>query len=351
MREQPIVSKIMRAIIVEDYASAISIITDKDFDPNDRAKAWNTPMISAIINVLSNLNDIQDKTSLKSIFKEIINHKDFDPNAVDIEGETILMHVARHPDFNWLAPFLFLKDNLDVDIKNALGHDVIDIAENNNNTVLMDLVISYRAIREKKKFESGNTTVLRGMPKKRVGIKTITKSVVQQPPKDNNEAIIKKIEFAFEEKQKNNPVSLYWLIKQFLKRNYSECLKIVNDVHFDPNERDRWEEPVITSLMYYSQDNMVSYDEEEFKKIAQAILNNRHFDYNSIDADCNTPIMVSMGFVKLNWLTELLFAASCTRIDVINDSGENLKEIAKLSKNEDLYNRLIQKSYALAEPV
>ena len=87
----------------------------------------------------------------------------------------------------------------------------------------------------------------------------------------------------------------------------------------------------------------MNYDEEKYKEIAKAIMSNRKFDMNALDADCNTPIMIAMGYQRLHWLVKELFKFSSTRIDIMNDQGETLKDIAKYSGNENFFNELISK--------
>ena len=327
----PTHSLLMRAIIIEDYASAIDIISAKDFDPNERTKAWNAPIVSALINLLGGVKSFHDKQAVKEIFKGIVTNEKFDPNLVDSEGYTVLMHIAERSEFNWLAPFILLKKGVNLSLKSYTNHDVFSISERKKNKVLLDILLTY------------NGTHSKGMPKKRAGIKPIAKVTSTEVPIGSKRNPVNRIEFAFSEEQKDNPVSLYWLLYYFLSKDYDNCLKVVNNVHFDPNENDKWGEPVISSLMYYSQDKDVNYDEEKYKEIAKAIMSNRKFDMNALDADCNTPIMIAMGYQRLHWLVKELFKFSSTRIDIMNDQGETLKDIAKYSGNENFFNELISK--------
>jgi len=336
MRERPLVSELANAIIKEDYASAIEIITDDNFDPNAKTKS-NNPLLYTIINVLIDLKSIQDKTSLMNILNEIVKHKDFNPNEVNGENETVLMNIARHPDFNFLSPLLLYKTNIDVNIKNKYGNDAARLADAYDNKVLLDLITSFKI--QHMKFY--------GLPRKREGIKTKERKATVS----NKIQLMNRIERAFDDKARSNPISLYWLTYYFVRQNYIECMRIVNDVHFNPNETDKWETPVLTSLIYISQDNFVECDEEEFKKIAKGIVNNRLFDYNSMDDYNNTPIMASMKFKNLNWLTHMLFSSACTRIDITNKSGKNLHDISKDAGNEDFYKEMINCYFSKAESI
>ena len=60
-----------------------------------------------------------------------------------------------------------------------------------------------------------------------------------------------------------------------------------------------------------------------FKDIADEIIKNRRFDVNALDADCNTVLMVAMGF----------------------------PQIAENCGNGEFYNHLVRKSFEAAEVV
>lgn len=331
----PMISRLMRAMILEDYGEAMDIVKDKDFDPNERTKTWKSPVVSALISVLSGTSgNSKCGPNSRAVFKAILNHEKFNPNERDEEMETVLMHIARVKEFNWLAPFLLDVKGIDLDAKNYAGRTALDIANGINNMVVADLIMAYQI----KNPPAGIPHKIVGLRKKKVGT-VVTPNVLD------------KIENAFEDERKHDPFSLYNLIKYFLKGNYDECIRIASNVHFNPNEMDRWDEPGLSSLIYYSQDATVKYDEEKFKEVAAAIINNRLFDVNAIDADCNTVLMVSMGFPRLNWLTKELFKISSSRIDVINDEGEDLKTIAGKCGNETFYKELISRMYETADVV
>lgn len=335
-KDIPTISLLLKAMIVEDYASAIDIITKKDFNPNETNKTWNSPILSAMIDIMADeLKNVKDEKSLRTVMKEIAKHKDFNPNITDVEGETIMMHIARHSDFNWLAPFILMANNFDINIKNFMHRDAISLAEKCGNHALVDVLLTYKAQNIKHD----------GMPKKIKGLKKI-KTVV--PPNTN---VLQKIEGAFYEEAKKRPTSLYNLLAAFFKGDYTTCIQIVRDVNFNPNEMDKWDEPVLSSLIYYSQDANVEYDEEMFKTIASIIISLPRFDVNALDCDCNTVLMVSMGYPKLKWLTEKLFNISSARLDVLNDMGEGIREIAENCGNEDFYNHLIRKSFETAKVI
>jgi ankyrin repeat protein len=333
-KDIPLISKLLRALIVEDYASAIDVITDDKFNPNEKNTSWGAPVLTVIITVLGNDEKYKDNKNFREILKEIVKHKDFDPNAKDSEGETILMHIARNSTFNWLVPFLLCCKDIDVNAKNFMKKDAVELAEKRGNTTFADIIIGFRA-----------EAATKHMPKKRVGIKKTPKKVNLGAKNISNIKIIDRIEKAFEEDSKKNPVSLYNLLINFFDGNYRNCIQIIKDVNFNPNECDRWDEPALSSLIYYSQDANVEYDEEAFKEIVDAMISIPRFDVNALDADCNTILMVAMGFPKLQWLAEKLFNINSARLDVMNDMGENIRSIANGCGNGDFYNHLVRKSF------
>jgi hypothetical protein len=216
-----------------------------------------------------------------------------------------------------------------------MNKTAVDIAIHNDNSAMADLLMIHRL---KKKSSH--------LPKKIAGLK-------KRPVVDKEVSIdmVNRVEHAFNGDAKDNPFSLYWVLVNFFKHEYDECVRIISDVHFDPNEADRWGEPALTSLIYYSQDSNFKYDEEGLKKVAMAIVNHRMFNVNAMDADCNTVLMVSMSFKRLNWLTRELFKISSAKIDHVNDMGEDLKQIAKNCYNTPLYEELIKASYTEANVV
>ena len=332
----PTISLLMRAMILGDYKEALVMVTDKDFNPNETTRSWNTPIISAIMTVLNGTKFNVDNNEFREVFKKIISNENFNPNIVDSENETVIMKVVRMKEFVWLAPLLLDVKGIDLTIKNYLGLTALDLATRCKNTIVADLIMAHNA-----------KTPPKGSPKKISGIKkkkTVASIIT-------GKAVLDKIEMAFTQEQKDNPLSLYNLVKFFLLGNYDECIRIVNHVHFNPNETDRWEEPVLSSLIYYSQDQDVTYDEEKFKVIVNAITHNRHFDVNSLDSDCNTPLMVAMGFTRLDWLVKELFRISSARIDIRNDMGEDLKDIAEKCGNSALYSDMIRRSYELVNSI
>ena len=336
-KEIPVISKLLKAMIVEDYKGAMDIVSDEDFNPNEKTKTWEAPVISALLTVLINSKNKELPTEAKAVFKAIISNKSFNPNEVDKENETILMHIARNRNFSWLAPFVLDCPSIDLYVKNYMGRTALDIANNTGNIIVRDLIIAY------------NTNIMRDhLPKKREGIKKKKKQAAKVTV---SSSILNNIEMAFSDEAKNNPVSLYNLIKYFIKGNYDECLRIVKDVHFNPNESDRWDEPALSSLIYYSQDSTVIYDAVKFREIALGIINNRMFDVNALDADCNTVLMVAMSFPKLNWLVRELFKISSARIDVINDMGEDINAIAEKCGNSELLSDMIRRNYETANVI
>ena len=321
--------QLCNAIIAEDYSKAIDIISKKSFDPNERLGTWKMPIISYLI-YLYDKGSVKDENTFRLVLKSIVKLIEFDPNATDDSGETILMEIASNAEFNWLVPFILIKKNLDLSKKNDLGYDVMSIANMSHNTVMVDVLMAYK---------SKN---LKHLP---VNLKG--KEIIKQIDLEHeNEFVINKLIATFCVEQKKRPTSLYNLLMNFFTGKYDECIEIIRDVNFNPNESDRLQEPVVTSFIYYTQDIKANYDEEMLKKVVIEIVNHPRFDVNLVDCEGNSVLMVSMGYPKLNWLTEILFNKSNARLDLVNDLGEDLKEIADNVGNGHLYNALVAKSFA-----
>lgn len=331
-----IISLILRAMIIGDYKSALSYVEKEGFDPNEKTKTWGAPVLTALITVLTGIKKFECNPDVKKVFLTIIRNEKFNPNETDTEGETVLMHIAKTKNqFEWMVPYILENKKTDVTLKNFMKKTAIDIALYHENSAMADLLMI-----QKMKNNSSH------LPKKIAGLKK--KPIVD---KEISLAMVNRVEHAFDGEAKENPFSLYWVLVNFFKHEYDECVRIVSDVHFNPNETDRWAEPALTSLMYYSQESSFKYDEDGLKKIAMAIINHRGFDVNAIDADCNTVLMVSMSFKKLNWLTRELFKISSAKIDHVNDMGEDLKMVAKKCFNTPLYEELIKTNYTEANVV
>lgn len=354
----PLTSLLLKALILDDYASAIDVISRKEFNPNEKSLTWGAPVLSALIVVLSGAPKKEDDKAVRDIIKEIISRDDFDPNIADGNGDTPLMHIAMHPDFNWVAPFILSKKNLNLGVKDFMHRTALEIAERERNTVLADMILAYKG---KKAQGTSNVETVKvdkiechlGMPKKRKGLATTAKVITIDTTTSTTGvvSILDKIECAFDDDVKKNPVSLYNLLRSFFKGDYSTAIQIAKDVNFNPNECDKWEEPALSSLIYYSQDSKVTYDEDRFKDVANAIMSNIRFNVNTIDADCNTVLMVAMGFPKLKWLTEKLFNLQYARLDIINDMGEGIRQIADKCGNGAFYNQLVMKSFETAKVI
>ena len=214
-KDIPLISQLLKAIIVEDYASAIEIVTSDKFNPNETNESWHAPVLTAIVCVLSTTDKITDQTNLKEILKEIVKNEKFNPNILDTEGETVLMHIARHPSFNWLVPFIMNTGKVDITVKNFMHRDAIEIAESEGNTTLADILLPLKVHDHK------------GQPRKRVGIKKVAKVTSINVSADVNDNVINRIEKAFGPDNKKNPVSLYNLLSSFFKGDYTTCMEIV----------------------------------------------------------------------------------------------------------------------------
>ena len=171
-KDIPMVSKLLKAMILEDYVDAMDIVTDEKFDPNEKTKSWGAPIISALITVLYGEKSKNLSADAKAVFKAIISHKDFNPNLTDRENETIMMEIARGKDFNWLAPFLLNCKDIDLSIKNYMGRTALDIASFSKNTVIRDILMTYN-IKEVAKYQPKKTV---GRKKKKTTAPQVTVS-------------------------------------------------------------------------------------------------------------------------------------------------------------------------------
>jgi len=333
-KDIPVISKLLKAMVLGDYKEAMDIVSDDNFNPNEKTKTWEAPVVSALITILSNSKQTSIFPSeAKAVFKAIISNKNYNPNEVDKENETALMHIARNKQFAWLAPFVLDCKGIDLGIKNYMGRTALNVANDVNNIAVKDVIMSYA-------IKDNMQELIAHAPKKRIGKK-------KRPIKAETTVsvnVLNNVECAFDDESKENPVSLYNLIKYFIKGNYDECIRITKDVHFDPNESDRWGEPALSSLIYYSQDTSINYDAVKFREIALEIISKRTFDVNALDADCNTVLMVALSFPKLGWLARELFKISSARMDVINDMGETINEIAEKNGTSELLSDLIRRN-------
>lgn len=323
-QEIPMISKLLRSIIIDDYTTALKIVKGSDFNPNDTHLSWKAPVVSAIINVIGETAKISDEKSFRELLITIMGHEDFNPNMTDAEGETILMHIARHPRFCWLAPYMLANPKTNVSIENFMHRTAEDIAKICGNKKFTDII-------------SGHANTIIKLPHKRSGIK-------KPLPKGNIKAL-NKIENAFYEVDKKEDISLYNLLKAFYNKKYTNCIEIINNAAFDPNECDKWGEPVISSLIYYSQECGVEYDEDKFKEIVNAIMALDGFNPNILDIDKNTPLMVAMQFKNLRWLAEKLFKEEPVMLYHKNYWGDDLASIAKDCGNEEFYNGLRKNTF------
>lgn len=318
-----IMTRLMRAVILEDYNEADAILSDENFDPNLKTKTWGAPVLTALITVLSGVDKIQNTTALKSLFKRIAQHPKFDPNVKDDGGETVLMHIARSGLYNWLVPFIMLNKKVDLTVQNFMHLDVMQIANRAKNTTMLDVLLTHKRMNH------------RGLPKKIVGLPKKVKTI-------ENTVFLNRVDVAYSSLAKVDQFSMYHVLKNFLEGKYDEAYKIVMDEKFDPNETNRWDEPALTNLIYISQDKACQYDEEQFRKIATAIVNREEFDVNYQDAEFNTPLMVSITFKKLHWLTELMYEKPEARCDLTNDCGLTLLGVAIQANERDFYNHLVE---------
>lgn len=331
------VSQILRLLVLEDYAELINIIVSDDFNPNVKSDISESPLLLKLINLFgSGCVKIKDKENFQMIFTEIVNHKDFDPNIKDTDGETILTCIARcdKESFNWLVNPILAKGNVDIFAKNFMHKTCMDIAKKKNNTVFMSIINGFLFVKHL------------GMPRKRSFKKESELNIEISPNKktfDCKSIITESIEQCYNEEQKKNPSSMYWVLYHFFRGNYQEAENVVTSPHFNPNECDKFEDPALLTLVNHATVYNAKIDEDWYKRIAKYIVDCKTFDPNIINAEGNSPIMVTIGFKSLNWLSELLFNLPNTRIDFINEYGRILHGIAKEADNLVFYQGMIYK--------
>lgn len=329
-KEVSVLTRLMKAVILENYAEADSIISDESFDPNMKSQTWGAPVLIALVTVLSGVDKIHDKDALKEIFKKVANHPKFDPNVTDAAGETVLMHIARTSAYNWLVPVILMNKDVNLTLQNSLHLDVMQIASRHSNNAMLDILLLHKRSNH------------RGLPKKIVGrVKRVKKPDVHLA----NNFMHERLCLAYDKEAKENEYSMYYVLKNFLDMRYDKALEIIRNEKFNPNEMNRWDEPALTTLIYISQDQKCTYTADGLMDIAKAIIYDPSFDVNCLDNDYNTPLMVSMQFKNLHWLTEALFVKPTAKIDLTNDMGLTLLGIAIKTGDREFYNELIQKSY------
>ena len=136
---------------------------------------------------------------------------------------------------------------------------------------------------------------------------------------------------------------MYWVLYHFFRGNYQEAENVVTSPYFNPNECDKFEDPALLTLVNHATVYNAKIDEDWYKRIAKYIVDCKTFDPNIINSEGNSPIMVTIGFKSLNWLSELLFNLPNTRIDFINEYGRILHGIAKEANNLVFYKGMIHK--------
>lgn len=320
--------KLVDDILNGNFANAILTSCDEKFDPNEQTKSGQT-MLSAIVQKIrfdapSLIND----EAFKSFISTIIDHKNFEPNKRGTMDETPLMTLCRYPECAWVVEMLLEHPDTNINLRSRFGNTAEDIARMQDNDEALKLIF-------KKKVKNHVVKAKKRNPAERKLAK--------------NALMLSHIEGGFRQIQKENETSIYWLIKSFLMGDYEAALSIARSKDFNATEEDYWGEPVIYSLIYYSQDKQTEYDEGWLKKIIDAIFEHKTFNINQTDADGNNILMVSIQFKKLNWLSEKLIENHDLKIDIKNEMGYGLIDVATAAHQEEFLSSIIAKHAVTVE--
>ena len=321
---------LVESILNNNIAHAILMACDDKFDPNETTKSGQTMLVAIIQKIRMECPSMLYDEAFKSFISIIIDHKNYEPNKRGTMNETPLMTLCRYPECSWVVKMLLEHPDININLKSRFGHTAEDIARNNDNKEALKL---FKKPSQKRKYH-----IIVAKRRKPSEVKTL-----------RNSAMLKHIEGAFREGQKVSEISAYWLIKHFLREDYEKALMIAKAEDFNAKEEDYWGEPVIYSLLYYSQDSKTEYDEEWLKKIVDALLSHKTFNINQTDADGNNLLMVSIQFKKLNWLSEKLMNRPDLNVDIKNAMGYKLIDIASSSHQEEFLSSIIAKREAMAE--
>lgn len=305
-------NQLIDAVTSLDYEKANQIVEDDWFDPNFTVMPSGMPIATYILEMSGSIH----KNSLeehKKLITKIVRLPQFNPNKrLDtFSGETMLMRIAKNPEYNWLIDEILHNRKLNIFEEDYGGNTALMTAVSYDNRECERRIMDF--------IGRGKDDDRSMMPKKK-------KATMTTLP---NGEFINRVETGFNDGEKIGDNTLYSLIKNFMWQKYDKCIDIIKSSDFNFNSTDRWGEPSFHSVIYFANLPGVKYDEDGFKKVAEAFMSRADFDVNALDCDCNTIPMVTASIPRMKWLLELLIS-KCHNIDmsIRNDVGMTLEEIA-----------------------
>lgn len=305
-------NQLIDAVSSYDYDKAERIIKDYWFDPNFIVRPSGMPIATYILEMSGGVD--KSRVDLhKNLIRSIMSLPQFNPNKrLDtFSGETMLMRIAKNSEYNWLLNDILKNPRLNIYEEDYNGNTALMTAVSFENRECEKKIMDFIGLKDK-----DNKSL---MPRK------ISDNMKLMPNGD----IIYRVEAGFSESEMKGENTLYSLILNFMWKKYDKCVDIVNSNEFSFNSTDKWGEPSLHSLIYYSNLHGVKYEEDGFKKIVDAFIKRKDFNVNALDCDCNNIPMVVASMPRMKWLLEMLFD-KCNDIDmdIRNDVGMNLEEIA-----------------------
>ena len=323
-------TQLLQLILTHDYGGAMAFINSEDFDPNESDPLYKTSLIQGLIPQLNGIKSVANSSELKEVMMWLISHKSFNLNAKDADGETVLMTLSKYPSFNWLSRIILKMKNLDYNARDSHARTAYDIAKTQRNTAFMEMFMDRlnppKSHDENKSQHGSNEEKSEKIPFQ----------------------VLQHLKYQFTCRQLENPASMYWIVKAILEENYSEALRLADSVHLDTAEKDVWDEPAFMDMIEYIEmaSDEVNFNIDELSKIFDKIIRNRKFNPNMKNGDGNTPLMLTVQYKRLNWLSKMLYNLAGTELHHINANGENILKIANGAGNDQFVLSLSDKSHA-----
>ena len=285
-----------------DYESAMNVIDEEGFDPNDEVEFMHMPIATYLSELCCDLPE-KERESVERIIYKIIDHEKFDVNKIDDTHSeyTLLMRLAREEGLHNILDKILERSDVDYCVRNS------------KNVSAMDLALSY-----------GNYDFIDKIRPKIMPTKNLP-SLYMVP----NSYMFHYLERGFEDNKKEGGITLYNLVKNFILKRYDKCIEIISSEKFNMKETDRWGEPPLQCLVYFSQYIGMDYDIDAFKEIVNTFISRKDFNVNELDFDLNTLPMIVATFPKLNSLNDMLFKLCVVDTSVKNGSGLTIFDIAE----------------------